>query len=175
MSRLGVPEDAVMVLTVARVDPMKDWDGVLEAVRDIPGVVAVGAGKGTDELPRQPGFKGLGWREDVQRLLSAADIFLLASAFGEGTSVALTEAMSCGLPSVVTDVGGNGPFVGEAGIVVPPRRPAAVRAALVRLAQDVGLRERMGRAAGGRVSAGHSPGEVAAMLEAFTQSAGEAA
>ncbi|PYS78895.1 MAG: hypothetical protein DMF66_04645, partial [Acidobacteria bacterium] len=109
---LSVPEDAVLVLTVARVDPMKDWAGVLEAVRDLPGVVTVGVGKGTDELPRQPNFVGLGWREDVQRLLSAADVFLIASAFGEGTSVALAEAMSCGLPSVVTDVGGNGTFVG---------------------------------------------------------------
>ena len=169
---LGVPEGAVMVLTVARVDPMKDWDGLLEAVRDLPGVVTVGVGKGTDELPRQPGFIGLGWREDVQRLLSAADIFLLASAFGEGTSVALAEALSCGLPSVVTDVGGNGTLVGEAGLVVPPRRAAAVRAALLRLARDAGLRERMGRAAGERVSAGHSADEVAAMLEAFTQADG---
>lgn len=169
---LGVPEDAVLVLTVARVDSMKDWGGVLEAVRDIRGVVAVGVGKGTDELPRQPGFIGLGWRDDVQRLLSAADIFLLPSAFGEGTSVALAEAMSCGLPSVVTDVGGNGSFVGAGGIVVPPRRAAAVRAALLRLAGDAALRERMGRAAGERVSAGHSADEVAAMLAAFTQSAG---
>lgn len=172
---LGIPEDAVVVLTLARVDPMKDWAGVLEAVRDIPGVVTVGAGKGTDELPPQPGFVGLGWREDVQRLSNAADIFLLASAFGEGTSVALAEAMSCGLACVVTDVGGNGTFVGEAGMVVPPRQPAAVRAALVRLARDARLRERMGRAARGRVSAGHSADEVAAMLEAFTQSAGGAA
>jgi glycosyltransferase involved in cell wall biosynthesis len=172
---LGVPEDAIMVLTLARVDPMKDWAGVLEAVRDIPGVVTVGAGTGTDELPRQPGFVGLGWREDVQRLLSAADIFLLASAFGEGTSVALAEAMSCGLPCVVTDVGGNGTFVGDAGVVVPPRHVSAVREALLRLARDVRLRERMGRAARERVFAGHSADEVAAILEAFTQSAGAAA
>ena len=169
---LGIPEDAVMVLTLARVNPMKDWEGVLEAVRGIPGVVAVGAGKGTDELPRQPNFLGLGWREDVERLLNSADIFLLASAFGEGTSLALGEAMSCGLPCVVTDVGGNGTFVGEAGIVVPPREAAAVRAALLRLTRDAGLREQMGRAARARVSAGHSADEVAAMLAAFTQSAG---
>lgn len=166
---LGVPEDAVLVMTVARVHPMKDWAGMLEAVRDIPCVVTVGVGKGTDELPRQPNFVGLGWREDVQHLLSAADVFLLGSAFGEGTSVALAEAMSCGLPSVVTDVGGNGTFVGEAGIVVPPRQPAAVRAALLRLARDARLRERMGRAGVARVSAGHSAGEVAALLEVFTQ------
>lgn len=172
---LGISDDTIMVVTVARVDPMKNWDEVLEAVKDITGVVTVGVGKGTEQLRRQPGFIGLGWREDIQRLLSAADIFLLASAFGEGTSVALAEAMSCGLPCVVTDVGGNGTFVGDAGIVVPPRQVAAVRDALLRLARDARLREQMGRAGLERVSTGHSVKEVAAMLEAFTQSAGGAA
>lgn len=172
---LGLPEDVVMVVTVARVDPMKNWDGLLEAVREIPGVVTVGVGKGTDELPQQPGFIGLGWRKDVQRLLNAADIFLLASAFGEGTSVALAEAMACGLPCVVTDVGGNGTFVGEAGIVVPARQAASIREALVRFAGDRSLRERLGRAASERVSTGHSADEVAKMLEDFVASAGEAA
>lgn len=169
---LGVPDEAVLVLTVARVDPMKNWGGLLEAVRDLPGVFTVGAGKGTDELPRQSGFVGLGWREDVQHLLCAADIFLLASAFGEGTSVALTEAMSCGLPCVVTDVGGNGAFVGEAGLVVPPRQSAPLREALLRLAGDAPRREEMGRAARERVSNGHTADEVAEMLEAFVGSEG---
>ena len=172
---LDIPDDAIMIVTVARVDPMKNWPEVLEAVRGIPGVITVGVGKGTEQLPQQSGFIGLGWREDIQRLLSAADIFLLASAFGEGTSVALAEAMSCGLPCVVTDVGGNGTFVGDAGLVVPPRQVAAVRAALLRLARDARLREQMGRAGVERVSTGHSVAEVAAMLDAFTQSAGGAA
>jgi glycosyltransferase involved in cell wall biosynthesis len=171
---LGIPEDAIMVVTVARVDPMKNWAGLQDAISDIPGVVTVGIGKGTDKLPPQPGFVGLGWREDVQRLLSAADIFLLASAFGEGTSVALAEAMSCGLPCVVTDVGGNGSFVGDAGVVVPPRQGAAVREAIRRLAGDKSLREQLGLLARERVSNGHSADEVAAMLEDFAETSGGA-
>ena len=172
---LGVPEDTIMVLTLARVDPMKNWAGLLDAVRDAPAVVTVGAGKGTDRLPRQPGFIGLGFREDVHRLLSAADIFLLASDYGEGTSVALAEAMSCGLPCVVTDVGGNGTLVGDAGLVTPPRQTALLHEAIRRLAADAGLRERLGRAARERVSTGHSADEVARMLEAFAKPAGGAA
>jgi glycosyltransferase involved in cell wall biosynthesis len=172
---IGVPEDAVMVVIVARVDPMKNWLGVLEAVRDIPGVVTVGVGKGTDELPPQPGFIGLGWRDDVQRVLNAADIFLLASVFGEGTSMALVEAMSCSLPCVVTDVGGNGTVIGDGGIVVAPRQPAPVREAILRLARDWRLRERMGRAARARIATGHSADDVAGMFEVFLESVGGAA
>jgi glycosyltransferase involved in cell wall biosynthesis len=172
---MGVPDDAVMVVIVARVDPMKNWPGVLEAVRDLPGVITVGVGKGTDELPPQAGFIGVGWRDDVQRVLSAADIFLLASDFGEGSSMALVEAMSCSLPGVVTDVGGNGAVIGDGGVVVPPRQSAPLREAILRLARDKRLRERMGRAARARIATGHSADDVATMFQVFLESAGGAA
>jgi glycosyltransferase involved in cell wall biosynthesis len=144
---LGIADDTVVVAIVARVDPMKDWDTLREAVHCIPGVVTVAVGKGTDELTAQEGFLGLGWRDDVAGILSAADIFLLGSAFGEGLSLALGEAMLCGLPSVVTRVGGNGTLTGDAGIVVEPRDAAAMREAIVQLANDRGRREILGRRA----------------------------
>jgi glycosyltransferase involved in cell wall biosynthesis len=169
---LGIPDDAVVVVMAARVDPMKNWAGVLAAVRDIPGVITVAIGQGTDELPPQPGFKGLGWRDDVQRVFSAADIFLLGSAFGEGTSLALVEAMSCSLPCVVTDVGGNGTAIGDAGIVVPRRQIGPVRDALLRLAADRSRREELGLAARARIATGHSADDVAALLDVFSK-AGE--
>jgi glycosyltransferase involved in cell wall biosynthesis len=144
---LGIADDTVVVAIVARVDPMKDWGTVREAVRDLPGIVTIAVGKGTDELAQQEGFLGLGWRDDVAGVLSAADLFLLGSAFGEGLSLALGEAMLCGLPSVVTRVGGNGTLVGDAGIVVAPGDAAAMRAAIVQLASDRGRREVLGRRA----------------------------
>lgn len=172
---LGIPEDAVIVMIVARVDPMKNWEGMLDAVRDLPGIVTVGIGDGTDELPPQPGFIGLGWRDDVQRLLNAADIFLLASVSGEGTSMAMVEAMSCSLPCVVTDVGGNGSFIEGAGIVVPPRRVDSLRGAILRLAEDSRLREQLGRNARARVTKGHSADDVATIFRDFLEAAGGAA
>ena len=172
---LGIPDDAIVVVIAARVDPMKDWAGVLAAVRGIPRVITVAIGQGTEALPSQPGFIGLGWRDDVQRVFSGADIFLLASAFGEGTSLAMVEAMSCSLPCVVTDVGGNGTFVGDAGIVVPPRQPSAIRDALLKLASDRSRREELGRAARARTASGHSADDIAAMLRVFTRSAEESA
>lgn len=144
---LGIDDDTIVVAVVARIDPMKDWSTLREAVRDLPGVVTVAVGKGTDELPAQRGFLGLGWRDDVAEILSAADIFLLGSAFGEGLSLALGEAMLCGLPCIVTRVGGNGTLAGEAGIVIEPRDTAAMREAILELANDRERRELLGRRA----------------------------
>jgi glycosyltransferase involved in cell wall biosynthesis len=164
---LGIAPDTVLIVIAARVDPMKDWHGVLAAVRDLPGIVTVAIGDGTDRLPPQRGLIRLGWRDDVPRVFSGADIFLLGSAFGEGTSLALAEAMSCGLPAVVTDVGGNGTLVGSAGIVVPPRGTTALREALLHLAGDRARREELGRAARASMLCGHSADEIAEMLWAF--------
>lgn len=147
---IGLSATDLVVAAVARVDPMKDWGAVQQAVQDMPGVVTVAMGDQTDRLPPQPGFLGLGWRNDVERVLGASDIFLLGSAFGEGTSLALGEAMLCGLPCIVTAVGDHAATVGDAGIVVPPRQPQAIRAAIEQLAADPARREALGRAARAR-------------------------
>lgn len=152
-AEIGLSGDDVVVAAVARVDPMKDWSAVRQAVHGIPGVITVAIGEQTDRLPPQPGFVGLGWRNDVERVLSAADVFVLGSAFGEGASLALGEAMLCGLPCIVTDVGDNAAMVGDAGIVVPPRQPQAIRAAIEHLAADGARRESLGQAAHARAFA----------------------
>lgn len=154
--QLGIAPDEVVVAVVARIDPQKDWPTVCEAVRGLPGVVTMAVGSNTGSLPPQPGLMRLGWRDDVVSVLSAADIFLLASAFGEGLSLALSEAMLCGLPCIVTDVGGNGRLVGDAGIVVEPRNTAAIRAAVVALARDPERRRALGELARTRAVAATS-------------------
>jgi glycosyltransferase involved in cell wall biosynthesis len=156
-AELGIKPDDVVVAIVARIDPMKDWPTVREALRDLPGIIAVAIGKGTDQLASQTGFIGLGWRDDVVRILSAADIFLLGSAFGEGTSLALGEAMLCGLPCIVTDVGGSSALLGDGGIVVEPRNPLAIREAILQLAGDRERREALGRIAQARAMAAEPP------------------
>lgn len=154
--QLGVTPDDVVVAVVARVDPQKDWPTVCEAMRGLPGVVTVAAGNGTTSLPPQSGLIALGWRDDVVSVLSAADIFLLGSAFGEGTSLAVGEAMLCGLPCIVTDVGGNGALVGDAGIVVKPGDGEAIRNAIVALARDPERRRLLGERARARAAAATS-------------------
>ena len=149
-AELAIHASDVVVGIVARVHPMKDWRTIQQAVRDLPGVITVAIGEGTDRLPPQPGFIGLGWRDDVVRILSAADIFVLCSSFGEAASLALGEAMLCGLPCIVTDIGGNARLTGDTGVVVEPRNPAAIREAILELARDGARREALGSAARAR-------------------------
>ena len=153
---LGLPDEAIAVIAVGRPDPMKNWPGMLAAAEALAerNVWLLAVGEGTKRLP--PGRRRLllGRREDMPALYAAADIFMLASHFGEGTSVALSEAMACGLPVVVTEVGDNGAVAEGAGLVVPPRDTDALMRALAELADNPALRTRAGQAAQARASAG---------------------
>ena len=64
----------------------------------------------------------LGMRDDLESLLSKADLFLSASQT-ESFGLSILEAMSCGVPCVSTDVGGVAEVVGDSGRLVPPRDP----------------------------------------------------
>ena len=77
-----------------------------------------------------PSVKALGRRDDVARLLTAGDIIVSPSAFGEGFPNALAEGMSCGLVPIATDVGDSRLIVGDTGAVVPRRDPASLAAGL---------------------------------------------
>ncbi len=94
----------------------------------------------------------LGFRRDPERLLTAADIFVLPSE-REGLSFAVLEAMAAGLAMVVSDGPGNPEAVGDAGVVVPVGDVGALAAALGSLALDRERRERLGAAARERVRA----------------------
>jgi len=60
-----------------------------------------------------------GVREDIEPVYNALDI-LCSSSYWEGFSNVIGEAMACGVPCVVTDVGDSAMIVGDQGIVVPP-------------------------------------------------------
>ncbi len=101
---------------------------------------------------RRRGLEGrirlLGHREDLPRVLAAADLFVLPS-WREGTPRVVTEAMAAGLPVVATRVGGVPDQVrdGEEGRLIEPGDHGALAAALAELAADPELRARMGRSA----------------------------
>ena len=87
-----------------------------------------------------------GRRGDIPAVWKESHIAVLPSYYAEGLPKALLEAASCGRPIVAADVPGSREIArdGESGLLVPPRDPAALAAAILRLADDPALRARLG-------------------------------
>jgi glycosyltransferase involved in cell wall biosynthesis len=128
-AELGVPLDSTVGVSVGSLDEHKDplvaVRAAIEVTRDGGTLTLLVAGDGPlrPELERLAGegeggaVHVLGFRPDVGRLLAAADFFVLSSR-REGFSFSLLEAMSLGLPAVVSNAPGNAEAVGDTGIVV---------------------------------------------------------
>jgi glycosyltransferase involved in cell wall biosynthesis len=131
------------VLYAGRLSPEK---GVLELVAAADGMKLVVAGDGPLR-PRVPGALGFVPHGELESLYARAAVVVCPSR-REGFGVACLEAMAHARPVVATDVGGLRDLVvdGETGLVIPPRRPEALRAALERLLGDEELRGRLGAA-----------------------------
>jgi glycosyltransferase involved in cell wall biosynthesis len=165
---LGLAEEAPLIGMVARFDAQKDHQTFIGAaalvLRRRPDVKFVFVGDGATDSNvtllgwlRAAGvadrFLLLGRREDVTAVLNALDIASLSSAFGEGFPNVVGEAMACGVPCVVTDVGDSAWLVGGAGRVVPARNPEALaRAWLDLLESDSSERRAIGAIGRARVS-----------------------
>jgi glycosyltransferase involved in cell wall biosynthesis len=125
-SGLGLREDAVVAIHVARVDPMKDHQTFLAAMATIPQVQGLMVGMDTDKLDAPSNVRALGIRTDVDRLYSAADVVVSSSAYGEGFSNVLAEGMSTGLVPMTTDTGDAQLIVGDTGAFFPVRSPQSL-------------------------------------------------
>ena len=134
-AELGIAPTADLVAHVARVDPMKDHATFLAALGRLNCAEALLIGADTERLATQSNVHVLGSRDDVERLLVAAD-FVVSSSVGESFSNALAEGMAAGLPAVATDVGDSARIVGCTGRIVPPREPAALAEAMGELLSE---------------------------------------
>jgi glycosyltransferase involved in cell wall biosynthesis len=149
---LGLAHDAAVVVHVARVDPMKDHATMIAATKELPGAATILVGKDTQRYAQLPNIIALGARGDVDRILTAGDIIVSSSAYGEGFSNAIAEGMAAGLVPVATNVGDARAIIGDTGTVVPPRSPSdlagAIRAELAggheaRLVRGAAARQRI--------------------------------
>lgn len=147
---LGTGADEVLIGTVGNLRSNKGYPDLIEAARLVIAAhprarfVAIGQGPRQAELEALRDaaglgerFRFLGHRADAPRLVSAFDVFVLASHV-EGIPVALMEALVLGVPVVVTDVGGTRELVtdGREGLVVPPGRPEVLATAIGALVDD---------------------------------------
>lgn len=133
---LRVDGDPPLLAMVARKDPMKDHATFFSALEKVPNAVALLIGRDTDQFPDIPRVLKLGETTDIGRLLSACDLTISSSAFGEGFSNALLEGMSCGLPAVATDVGDAREIIGDTGLIVPPGNSDALATAINTLLEE---------------------------------------
>jgi glycosyltransferase involved in cell wall biosynthesis len=187
---LGLEDDHVVIGMVARVCPQKDHANFIRAAIALarrrpearfllcggPGVEgAMAATPENAELVgplREAGlldrFLLVGQRDDVPRLMRALDVGALSSAYGEAFPLAVGEAMACGVPCVVTDVGDSAFLVADTGRVVPARDPDALAGAweeLLLLGPEG--RRRLGQRARARVEEHFTLPRVAAQYAAL--------
>jgi glycosyltransferase involved in cell wall biosynthesis len=181
---LGLTSDARIALSVASLTPAKAQnvllDAFAEALRSVAAAHLLIAGDG----PLRPALEAqarslgladrvrfLGVRNDVSRLLAAADVYVLSSA-REGLSMSLLEAMRAGKAAVVTNVGGNGEAVshGDTGVVVAPGSPSALAEGLVMILSDPDRAVEWGTAARRRWEATYTAEHMATETEKIYRS-----
>lgn len=141
---LGIPTDAPLIGLIGRYHPMKDHANFIQAAALLhhrrPDVHFLCCGEGVvpdnAELSRPirqaelcGQFHLLGQRSDMPRIAAALNIGTLCSLYGEGFPNVIGEAMACGVPCVVTDVGDSVYIVGDTGRVIPQRDPKRLAAA----------------------------------------------
>jgi glycosyltransferase involved in cell wall biosynthesis len=146
--KYGFPLDRLIVAFVGNFEHGKGARRVAEAIHGIDRVAGVFVGSG-DEPPKgeEVIFCQRVPHEQVPELLSACDVFVLPTT-DEGCCNAILEAMACGLP-VVSSMGSfNDDVLNESvSIRIDPLEVPAIRAAIVRLRDDLDLRVEMGHAA----------------------------
>jgi glycosyltransferase involved in cell wall biosynthesis len=170
-----------LVGMAARLDPMKDHATFLTAAaalaRRMPEVRFVCVGGGGEGYARSLRLRAqelglaerLVWagpRADMERVYNALDVCCLCSAYGEGFSNALGEAMACGVPCAATNVGDAADVIGGTGALVPPGRPEELAKALCGLLERGGA-ARLGAGARARAVAEHSLAGMVLRTEAL--------
>jgi glycosyltransferase involved in cell wall biosynthesis len=161
-----VPEGALVIGIVGRIVPVKDYATFLEAAARLaqirPEVRFVCVGSGSTEYVRSLhklaaalGLeKKIIWPgELIEKLPDAYNAMNMycSSSYAEGTSNVILEAMACGVPCVVSDVGDSRIIVGETGVVVPSRDAGALADGLERMARRLAEEPQLRAAARDRV------------------------
>ena len=157
--KLGVPQNNILVGTIAAMAKHKDYPNLLKAAKivmeqnDEISFCAIGDGpekvrviKLADELGLGNRFIFTDFREDIGNFLKSFDIFVLASK-KEGMGTSILDAQSVGLPVIACETGGIPEIIshGENGMLVPPKNEVRLAEAIQLLVQDRQLSKTLGQ------------------------------
>jgi glycosyltransferase involved in cell wall biosynthesis len=153
---LGIPDDATLLLVLARMHPMKGIDTFLHALAATPGLFACIAGDGPQrgeyetlarKLSLADRVRFLGWRNDRKSLLAVADVVVLPSRY-EAFGTVIIEAWAMRRPLVATRADGARQYVtdGQTGLLCDIDDAAGLAAQLRRIAADATLRATLAEA-----------------------------
>jgi glycosyltransferase involved in cell wall biosynthesis len=180
----GIPQTALVVVYSGRLAPEKALPSLLQAfalvVKRVPDALLLLVGDGPVRVALVEQAKQLGINEknlhftgrvDPGRVclwLKIATVFALVSP-SEGFPCALEEAMSTGLPSVVSDIPANRQLIrnGSYGILIPVGDTDRIAESILRLLDDAALRQRMGQAAREHIVGNYATSYIADRYEAL--------
>ena len=180
LDEFGIAPECKVVGTVGRLDSIKDQLTMIKAFVQASGrlgngrLIIVGEGPERENLESYVKDNKLendvilaGSRDDIPDFLNLFDLFVLSS-LSEGTSISLLEAMASGLPSVVTDVGGNPTIVedGVEGLIVKPQDVTGIADAFVKVLTDDDLHKQFGNRAIEKVKRKYS---LERMIESYAE------
>lgn len=155
---LNLDADDFVIVTVAEFIRRKNYDTMLKVINELKNqgkkVKFLICGRGQEEETIKNQIKELGiednvlllgFRKDINRILTASDIFMLAS-FQEGLTLSVIEAMSYGLPCIVSNVRGNRDLVvdGKGGFVVETQNQSLFAKKIVEMMDNGEMRKSFG-------------------------------
>jgi len=168
---LRVAESVLLVGHISRLHPMKDHATLLRAIErvvdklsDIGGkqeVLFLLIGHGvTSDLSNNLSIRFLGERSDIPKIMSALDIIVSSSAWGEGFPNVVGEAMASEVPCVVTDVGDSAYIVGKYGRVCSVEDDQCIANSLLQLIEKKEERKIAGKQARKRIKENYSMDKI---------------
>jgi len=168
---LGVSESAILIGHISRLHPMKDHATLLRAIDRVVDSLSSTGGKQevlfllighgvTSELSNNPAIHFLGERSDIPKIMSALDIVVSSSAWGEGFPNVIGEAMASEVPCVVTDVGDSAHIVGKYGQVCSVGDDQCIASSLLQLIENKQERKTAGRQARKRIKENYSMDKI---------------
>jgi len=152
---LNISENKFIIGIIARHDPMKGLDifiaAAIKHLKSYPDTVFVVIGKECERYTKllkemviakiALNFKWIGAKTNIENYYNLMDIYTSSSVYGEGFSNTIGEAMSCGVPCVVTDIGDSKLIVGTCGLVINKCSPDEINNAWVKI-RHLSLAER---------------------------------